>query len=91
VFFDNSPSFTIGSGSTVKKVAWFDSKAPLRSGWAWGQSVLKDRAAIITAPVGAGKLHLMGSEVAFRAQTQGTFKLLFNALQLATAEDAAKR
>ena len=42
-----------------------------------------------TAPVGAGKLHLMGSEVAFRGQTHGTFKLLFNALYLATAQDGA--
>jgi hypothetical protein len=32
----------------------------------------------------------MGSEVAFRGQTHGTFKLLFNALHLATAENAAR-
>ena len=39
-----------------------------------------------TANVGAGKLHLMGSEVVFRGQTHGTFKLLFNAIYLSTAK-----
>lgn len=94
VYFDRSPAFVLADGAAaagIKAIAWYDSERPLRSGWAWGQSVLKDRVAIVSAPVGAGRLHLMGSEVAFRAQTQGTFKLLFNALQLSTAEDAAKR
>ena len=48
---------------------------------------LKDRVTVATASVGAGKLYLMGSEVAFRGQTHGTFKLLFNALYLATAKE----
>jgi hypothetical protein len=71
----------------LKPIVWFDSDKPLRSGWAWGQRYLKDSATVVTASVGTGKLHLMGSEVAFRGQTHGTFKLLFNALFLATAKD----
>ncbi len=39
VMFSSSPTFRLTSGSEqagLKKVAWFDSSAPLRSGWAWG-------------------------------------------------------
>jgi hypothetical protein len=43
---------------------------------------------VASAAVGNGKLYLMGSEVAFRGQTHGTFKLLFNALYLSTAKPA---
>lgn len=92
VYFDRSPAFILNpasGGPAVKTVAWFDSETPLRSGWAWGQKVLKDRTTIATAQVGSGRLHLMGSEIAFRSQTHGTFKLLFNALQLSTATPAA--
>jgi hypothetical protein len=91
VYFERSAAFTFApnAAGVLKRVLWFDSEAPLRSGWAWGQHHLKDSVAVATATVGAGKLHLMGSEVAFRAQTHGTFKLLFNALHLATAKDEA--
>ncbi|MBL9188663.1 MAG: hypothetical protein JNK23_14370 [Opitutaceae bacterium] len=88
VFFDRSPAFRFGSEAAaagLRRVGWFDSDKPLRSGWAWGQNHLKDAVTVATAKVGAGRLHLMGSEVAFRGQTHGTFKLLFNALHLSTA------
>ena len=41
VLFDDSPVFELGADAAAKGVttiAWFDSKTPLRSGWAWGQS-----------------------------------------------------
>ncbi len=90
-YFDRSPVFSLTAApgaSPVKTVAWFESEKPLRSGWAWGQKVLKDRTTVATANVGAGRLYLMGSEIAFRSQTHGTFKLLFNAVQLSTASPA---
>ncbi|MES2697830.1 MAG: M14 metallopeptidase family protein [Verrucomicrobiota bacterium] len=89
-YFDRSAAFNLPEDAAAKgftPIAWFDSDKPLRSGWAWGQSFLKDRVTVATVQVGAGKLHLMGSEVAFRAQTHGTFKLLFNALYLSTATE----
>ncbi|MDP3073001.1 MAG: M14 family metallopeptidase [Opitutaceae bacterium] len=90
VYFERSPAFTFGAEAAaagLRRVGWFDSDKPLRSGWAWGQHHLKDAVTIATAKVGPGRLHLMGSEVAFRAQTHGTFKLLFNALHLSTARE----
>ena len=88
-YFERSAAFVLPSDAAtrgLKPIAWFDSDKPLRSGWAWGQKYLKDSVTVATASVGTGKLHLMGSEVVFRGQTHGTFKLLFNALYLATAK-----
>jgi len=83
VYFDNSPAFRLASGAPkkgLKTVARFDSGMPLRSGWAWGQSVLDGASEIIVAPVGAGSVVLYGPEVSFRGQTHGTFRFLFNGI-----------
>ena len=87
-FFDESPVFTVGSeaeAAGIRRVAWFDDARPLRSGWAWGEDKLQGGAAVVAAPVGRGMLYLFGPEIPFRAQSHGTFKLLFNALALSTA------
>ena len=89
VFFDNSPVFRLKPEAGLKglkPVAWFDSGAPLRSGWAWGQRYLQDGVAVIDASVGKGRLFMYGPEIVFRAQPHGTFKLLFNGIYLGKAE-----
>ena len=83
LFFDESPVFKLGAGAAaagVKKVAWYDSKTPLRSGWAWGQEVLEGGAAAVSAKVGKGNVLLLGPEILQRAQPHGTFKFLFNGI-----------
>ncbi len=88
VFFDNSPVFRLtpdAANKGVKAVAWFDSPAPLRSGWAWGQNYLDDGVAAVDAPLGKGHVYLLGPEVMFRGQPHGTFKLVFNAIYAGTA------
>jgi hypothetical protein len=84
VYFDGSPVFKILPEAVVsgqvKPIAWFSSASPLRSGWAWGQAYLEDGVAAFVASVGKGKLYAFGPEITFRAQTHGTFKLLFNEL-----------
>src|SRR5688572_12904416 len=83
VMFDNSPVFRLSpdaGAKGVRPIAWFDSPAPLRSGWAWGQSYLEGGVAMAEAKVGRGKLYLFGPEVLFRAQPHGTFKFFFNAI-----------
>jgi len=66
----------------VKAVAWIDSPAPLKSGWAWGQQYLDQAVEIIEAPLGKGHVVLFGPEIAWRAQPHGTFKFLFNGIYL---------
>jgi hypothetical protein len=94
VFFDDSPTFRLSDGAAdrgVRRIAWFDTAEPLRSGWAWGQHHLEGDAAVVEAEVGEGKLFLFGPEITFRAQPHGTFKFLFNGIYLGTAEPARLR
>jgi hypothetical protein len=82
-FFDNSPVFSLNADAAqrgVTPVAWFDSAAPLRSGWAWGQHHLDGGVAAVEARVGRGRVILYGPEILKRAQPHGTFRFLFNAI-----------
>ena len=88
VMFDNSPVLHLAPDASlrgVRPVAWFDSKAPLRSGWAWGQHYLEGGVAGAEASLGKGKVFLFGPEITFRSQPHGTFKLLFNGIYYGTA------
>jgi hypothetical protein len=81
VMFSASPTFKLSDDAKgMQRVAWFDSKSPLRSGWAWGQEHLENGIAIIDAEVGKGRLVMYGPQILFRAQPHGNFKLLFNGI-----------
>ena len=84
VYFDASPVFKLApdaiSKGTLKPLLWFPDATPLRSGWAWGQNYLQGGVTAFEATVGSGKLYAFGPEITFRAQTHGTFKMLFNQL-----------
>jgi hypothetical protein len=85
VFFDNSPVFRLKVGAEqagVRRIAWFDSASPLRSGWAWGQQHLNGGVVALEAALGQGRVLLFGPEILQRAQPHGTFKFLFNSLLL---------
>ncbi len=83
VLFNNNPVFKLSPDAAlkgVKPLAWFGTAPPLRSGWAWGQQYLKNGVTAFEAQVGKGKLYAFGPEITFRAQSHGTFKMLFNGL-----------
>jgi hypothetical protein len=81
MFFDDSPVFRIAPNTpNVTRIAWFDSKTPLRSGWAWGQDYLENGAVAVEAKIGRGHALLYGPEILQRAQPHGTFKFLFNGI-----------
>jgi hypothetical protein len=82
-FFDNSQVWKLGPDAAakgLKPVAWFNSKTPLRSGWAWGQEYLDGGVIAAEAKVGKGRVFLYGAEILQRGQPHGTFKLMFNAI-----------
>jgi len=93
VYFENSPVFKLAPEAVaqgkVKPLAWFGEENPLRSGWAWGASYLKGGVVAFEAPVGKGTLYSFTPEITFRAQAQGTFKLLFNGLY--TVDEVPKK
>jgi hypothetical protein len=83
VYFVRSSVFTLNPNADqagIRTVAWFDSATPLRSGWAVGQSRLKNTAVVVEARVGQGKLVLYGADMNFRGQSHGTYKLFFNGI-----------
>ena len=83
VMFNNSPVFNLRPEAKLQGVqvlGWFDTKTPLKSGWAWGQSYLEDGVTAFSAPMGKGMLYVYGPEITYRAQSHGTFKMLFNNL-----------
>ena len=93
VSFNNSPVFGASAlaarndgANGVTPLAWFESDAPLISGWAWGQEYLQGGVTMAEAKVGNGHLYLFGPLVTRRAQPHGTFKFLFNAIALSSAE-----
>ena len=63
-------------------IAWYpeDAKDILVSGYAKGAERLQRKAAAVAFTRGKGKVVLFGFRVQHRAQTEGTFQLLFNAI-----------
>jgi hypothetical protein len=93
VMFANSPTFRLPADAEkqgLQRVAWFDSKTPLRSGWAHGQQHLNGGTAIVETQVGKGRLVLYGPAILYRGQPHGTFKFLFNGIVQAGASEGGQ-
>ena len=93
-FFARSPVFGVadtgGGEDAIAVVARYPRSDLLRSGWLLGEEVLADRAAVVEARVGRGRVVLVGFSAQHRGQPHGTFKLLFNALYLGSTEAQAR-
>jgi hypothetical protein len=87
VFFDSSPVFKRIEDSPVKasKVAWFEGKKTLHSGWAVGQEYLDGGELATEASLGKGKAVIIGFEATFRSTPHANFKLFFNSLYYGSA------
>jgi len=61
-------------------IARYADRDVLYSGWLVGEQNLAKHPAMVAARIGQGQVVLFGFRVQHRAQTHGTYKLLFNAL-----------
>src|SRR5207248_6624605 len=63
-------------------IAWYpdDAKDILVSGYAHGAERLERKAAAVSFTKGKGRVVMFGFRVQHRAQTEGTFPMLFNAI-----------
>ena len=90
VLISHSPLFDLDPGAEaagVKRLGWFDTDRPLRSGWAWGQERMQGGTALIEAQLGDGKLFLFTPRITFRSQSHAAFPLLFNGIFYGSAAD----
>jgi hypothetical protein len=84
-FYDSPIAFqTSAPAVNIQRsiIAWYpnDARDMLISGYAHGAERLERKAAAVSFTKGKGKIVLFGFRVQHRAQTEGTFQLLFNAI-----------
>jgi hypothetical protein len=68
--------------AAVTRLVTYGDRDVLQSGWLLGEEAIANRAAIVAIAKGQGSIVMIGFRAQHRAQTHGTFKLLFNALLL---------
>ncbi len=67
-------------GTDRRVVARYGKSDILLSGWIVGEDLIEGKPAVVEVSLGKGNIILCGTGVQNRAQTWGTFKLLFNGL-----------
>ncbi|MEV6367228.1 M14 metallopeptidase family protein [Micromonospora musae] len=82
-FVADGPAFEVEEGAKGVSVAatWPESNL-LKSGFLLGEDVIGGKAAVVTAKVGDGQVVMIGFKPQHRAQSHGTYRLLFNAMYL---------
>ena len=79
--FDQAYQLTPSFDITAETVSRYPDEADMvASGWLLGDELLRNQANVVAFTVGKGSVVTLGSQIAFRTQTRGTFKLLFNAI-----------
>ncbi len=89
-FFQNSRGWEVLDGERVDVVGRYADADLLMSGWELGaQEHLAGVPAVVRVRVGEGEAVLIGFRPQFRAQPTGTYRLFFNAIHGAGAQDRA--
>jgi len=79
LYSDGSPAFS-GSGAGVTTPVTYPTANVLRSGWLLGENVIAGKTAVADVKYGDGHVAMVGVSVQHRAESHGTYKLLFNSL-----------
>ncbi|MFO7888719.1 MAG: M14 family metallopeptidase [bacterium] len=83
----NSPAFDLNYyPEKIDAVGYYEDTNPLRSGWLIGWEKIAGKTVLAEIPAGRGRFIMFGFGVQKRAQTYGTFKLLFNSILSSTYE-----
>jgi hypothetical protein len=83
ILFWSGPAFEILPGphnEQYETVVRYMNRDILQSGWLIGKKYLANKAAMVAARYGEGRVVLIGFRTQHRCQTHGTFKLFFNIL-----------
>jgi hypothetical protein len=93
VFIAGSQAYEIVPGEhneRIETIVTFVDRDILRSGWLLGEEKIAKRAAMVSAQLGKGRVVLIGFRAQHRAQTHGTYKVLFDTLVTAPVAAAAR-
>jgi len=78
--FVSSAAYGLSPGANVKTAARYAEHDLLVSGLLNGSEIIAGKPAVVSAPIGTGRVVLLGFRVQHRAQSLATFRLLFNAI-----------
>lgn len=78
--FSESPAFELDGSESGTIAARYPLHNPAVSGWILGADKIAGKSALVEAPLGAGRVVLIGFRAQFRAQARGTYRVLFNAV-----------
>ncbi len=82
--FVKSPVYELIEREVGAVAAHYAPNRPTLSGWILGEEKLAGKPALIELPVRRGRAILIGFRSQFRAQSRGTYKVLFNAITRST-------